>query len=274
MDVNYGTGEVSLKIVYYGPGLSGKTTNLEVIHSKAPSTHRGRLTAIATQQDRTLFFDFMPLELGKIGGLKTKLRLFTVPGQVFYNSTRKLVLQRVDGVVFIADSQAHKMDENIESLENLEENLREYDVDIRNIPLVIQHNKRDLPGILTGDEINAALNSELKAPSFPAGSGYRRRGFPYAQIHRRTCSQSSGEHVKNFTAAARGRGVIPALSKKKFTPKTGDRTSASPEQPLRSGPANPALIKPTGAGRGQEKPVFSKFKKVVKNQQPKRPDSH
>lgn len=168
MDINYGTGEVSLKIVYYGPGLSGKTTNLEVIHKKAPATHRGRLTAIATQQDRTLFFDFMPLELGKIGGLKTKLRLFTVPGQVFYNATRKLVLQRVDGVVFVADSQKGKNDENLESFQNLKDNLREYSVTLENLPIVLQYNKRDLPNIMSMKELNLALNKELQAPVFPA----------------------------------------------------------------------------------------------------------
>ena len=270
MDVNYGTGEVSLKIVYYGPGLSGKTTNLEVIHSKAPATHRGRLTAIATQQDRTLFFDFMPLELGKIGGLKTKLRLFTVPGQVYYNSTRKLVLQRVDGVVFIADSQAHKMDENIESLENLEENLKEYGVDIRDIPLVIQHNKRDLPNILTIDEMNAAMNSELKVPSFPAVALTGEGVFP-------TLKSIAGlvlKAVENLskTSPARGRGVIPALPKKKFTLKSGDEATTTPP-PLRSGAANPALLKPGGADGAQESP-FSKFKKVVKNPQTKRPDGN
>lgn len=168
MDVNYGIGEVSLKVVFYGPGLSGKTTNLEIIHSKVATNNRGNLTAIATQQDRTLFFDFMPLDLGKVGGLKTKLRLFTIPGQVYYNSTRKLVLQRVDGVVFVADSQTSKRDENIEAMENLEQNLKENGIDIRSIPLVLQYNKRDLPDILSIAELNLTLNSQWNAPAFPA----------------------------------------------------------------------------------------------------------
>ena len=168
MDINYGTSEVNFKIVYYGPGLSGKTTNLEIIHKKVPMSQRGRLTTIATQQDRTLFFDFMPLELGKIGGLKAKLRLFTVPGQVFYNATRKLVLQRADGVVFVADSQKSKMEENRESFYNLEENLREHELNIASIPLVMQYNKRDLPQIHTIEAMNAALNAKIKAPFYAA----------------------------------------------------------------------------------------------------------
>lgn len=168
MDINYGTGEVSLKIVYYGPGLSGKTTNLEVIHEKAPNTHRGRLTAISTQQDRTLFFDFMPLDLGKIGGLKTKLRLFTVPGQVYYDATRKLVLQRADGIVFVADSQKTQKESNVESLKNLEENLKQNGINIDEIPLVIQYNKRDLPDIMSEEEMDESINSKLKVPRYGA----------------------------------------------------------------------------------------------------------
>lgn len=213
MDVNYGTGEVSLKIVYYGPGLSGKTTNLEVIHSKAPATHRGRLTAIATQQDRTLFFDFMPLELGKIGGLKTKLRLFTVPGQVYYNSTRKLVLQRVDGLVFVADSQSHKMDENVESLENLEENLAEYGVDIQNVPLVLQYNKRDLSDVMSIEEMDSIINSALKVPAFPAVAVTGEGVFP-------TLKSIAGlvlKSVENIAKATPGKS-LPSLPKKNLFP--------------------------------------------------------
>ena len=168
MDINYDTNEVSLKVVFYGPGLSGKTTTLEVIHNKVSKNNRGRLTSIATHQDRTLFFDFMPLDLGKVGNLKVKLRLFTVPGQVYYNSTRKLVLKRVDGIIFIADSQIHRLEENIESLQNLEENLKEDGIDINNIPLILQYNKRDLPEILSIGELNAALNCELNVPVFPS----------------------------------------------------------------------------------------------------------
>ncbi|WP_372371668.1 ATP/GTP-binding protein [Candidatus Uabimicrobium sp. HlEnr_7] len=168
VEINYASGEISLKIVFYGPGLSGKTTNLEVIHQKAPETHKGQLTSVATQQDRTLFFDFMPLDLGRIGGLKTKLRLFTVPGQPFYNATRKLVLKRVDGLVFVADSQRDKMPENIDSLNNLKENLAAHNINIDETPLVLQYNKRDLDNIFTVEELDNTLNPDRKLKSFEA----------------------------------------------------------------------------------------------------------
>jgi hypothetical protein len=154
-------------MVFYGPGLSGKTTNLEVIHKKVPDTARGNLTSIATEQDRTLFFDFMPLDLGQVAGMKTKLFLYTVPGQVYYDSTRKLVLQGADGVVFVADSDPNRINDNIESFKNLERNLKEYGYDIRKLPLVIQYNKRDLPGALSIQELNAKINS-VNAPWYEA----------------------------------------------------------------------------------------------------------
>jgi signal recognition particle receptor subunit beta len=167
VQINFARREVNCKIVFYGPGLSGKTTNLEIIHKKVPDTARGNLTSIATEQDRTLFFDFMPLDLGQVAGMKTKLFLYTVPGQVYYDSTRKLVLQGADGVSFIADSDPNRMNDNIESFKNLERNLKEYGVDIRKIPLVIQYNKRDLPGALSVAELNAKINP-IGAPVFEA----------------------------------------------------------------------------------------------------------
>jgi hypothetical protein len=167
VQINFARREVNCKIVFYGPGLSGKTTNLEIIHKKVPETARGNLTSIATEQDRTLFFDFMPLDLGQVAGMKTKLFLYTVPGQVYYDSTRKLVLQGADGVSFIADSDPNRMNDNIESFKNLEKNLKEYGVDIRKIPLVIQYNKRDLPGALSVAELNAKVNP-IGAPTFEA----------------------------------------------------------------------------------------------------------
>lgn len=166
MEINLKTREVSIKVVYYGPGLSGKTTNLEIIHEKTPKKNKGRLSSLATDQDRTLFFDYMPLELGEISGLKIRLRLFTVPGQVYYNSTRKLVLRCVDGIVFVADSQAEKNQKNIESLQNLYENLKELDLNVKNLPIILQYNKRDLPNIMTTDFMNETLNHELKADFF------------------------------------------------------------------------------------------------------------
>ncbi len=158
VQINFALREVNCKIVYYGPGMSGKTTNLEIVHKKAPETNKGELTSIATEGDRTLFFDFMPLDLGMIAGMRTRFQLYTVPGQVYYNSTRKLVLQGVDGIVFVADSSESKMEENLESLENLKNNLAEYGKDIREIPIVIQYNKRDLPDALAVDDLNARLN--------------------------------------------------------------------------------------------------------------------
>ncbi|WP_372366791.1 ATP/GTP-binding protein [Candidatus Uabimicrobium sp. HlEnr_7] len=168
MEINLKSREVSIKVVYYGPGVSGKTTNLEIIHEKTPNTNKGRLSSLATDQDRTLFFDYMPLELGEISGLKIRLRLFTVPGQVYYNSTRKLVLRCVDGIVFVADSQVGKNQENMESLQNLFENLRELEIDVENLPIVMQYNKRDLSDIMSVDYMNQTINYELKADIFEA----------------------------------------------------------------------------------------------------------
>ncbi|HWR83653.1 MAG TPA: GTPase domain-containing protein [Candidatus Deferrimicrobium sp.] len=159
VSINYSSREVCCKIVYYGPGLSGKTTNLQYVHSKVPVSTRGKLISLATDADRTLYFDFLPLNIGTVNGFAAKFQLYTVPGQVYYNATRKLVLRGVDGVVFVADSQADKMDENIESLVNLEENLREYGYDLNDLPLVVQYNKRDLPGVLPVEKLEALLNS-------------------------------------------------------------------------------------------------------------------
>jgi signal recognition particle receptor subunit beta len=167
VQINFALREVNCKIVYYGPGLSGKTTNLEIVHKKAPESNKGELTSIATEGDRTLFFDFMPLDLGTIAGMRTRFQLYTVPGQVYYNSTRKLVLQGVDGIVFVADSSAAKMEENLESLENLKNNLAEYGKDIRELPLVLQWNKRDLPDALPVEELEAKLNA-WGVPTFEA----------------------------------------------------------------------------------------------------------
>lgn len=158
VSINYSSREVCCKIVYYGPGLSGKTTNLLYVHSKVPSDTRGKMISLATEADRTLYFDFLPINIGTINGLAAKFQLYTVPGQVYYNATRKLVLRGVDGVVFVADSQPDKMDENIESLSNLEENLEEYGYDLKELPFVIQYNKCDLPGVLSPEEMNPKLN--------------------------------------------------------------------------------------------------------------------
>ena len=167
--VNFTTREITCKIVYYGPGRSGKTTNLHYIYGRVPDSRRGRMVSLATQTDRTLFFDFLPIDLGQISGFTTRFQLYTVPGQVYYNATRRLVLQGADGVVFIADSQARQLDENLESLQNLQANLLEHGVDIRSLPLALQYNKQDLPRelILQPIELDDALNFR-GVPSFPA----------------------------------------------------------------------------------------------------------
>ena len=145
VQINFAKKQVNAKVVYYGPGMSGKTTNLEVIHQRAPEGNRGELTSISTEGDRTLFFDFMPLDLGTVAGMRTCFQIYTVPGQVYYSSTRKLVLQGVDGLIFVADSSPNMMEENLESLRDLAENLAEYGRSIEDMPLVIQYNKRDVP---------------------------------------------------------------------------------------------------------------------------------
>jgi len=165
--VSFANRQVSCKIVYYGPALSGKTTNIEIVHQKVPDNHRGELTSIATEGDRTLFFDFMPLDLGNVAGMNTKFQLYTVPGQVYYNATRKLVLRGADGIVFVADSSPDRFEATIESLENLKENLAEQGVDISKIPLVIQYNKRDVPGAVEISLLQSRLNPRL-IPHFEA----------------------------------------------------------------------------------------------------------
>jgi signal recognition particle receptor subunit beta len=177
VQINFAQKQVSAKIVYYGPGMSGKTTNLEVIHQRAPEQNKGELTSISTDGDRTLFFDFMPLDLGTVAGMKTSFQIYTVPGQVYYNSTRKLVLQGVDGVVFVADSSAANMQENLESLRNLEENLNEYGKSLATLPHVIQLNKRDLPDALGAEELAQLLNVH-GAPCFEAIANTGQGVFP------------------------------------------------------------------------------------------------
>ena len=162
---NYATKEITAKIVYYGPGLCGKTTNLQFVYDSLPSNNKSKMLSLATKTDRTLFFDFLPLDLGKIRGMRTKLQLYTVPGQVYYNSTRQLVLKGADGIVFVADSQDFALDANFESLQNLEDNLKRQGVRLREIPLVLQYNKRDLPNAMPLPEIEAELNKQ-KVPSF------------------------------------------------------------------------------------------------------------
>ena len=156
--INYASREINCKIVYYGPGLCGKTTNLQYIYQKTAPEAKGKMISLATETERTLFFDFLPLALGEIRGFKTRFHLYTVPGQVFYDASRKLILKGVDGVVFVADSQEERMEANIESLDNLAFNLKEQGYDLAKIPFVVQYNKRDLPNVVPTDELRQELN--------------------------------------------------------------------------------------------------------------------
>jgi hypothetical protein len=165
--INYSSREINCKIVYYGPGLCGKTTNIQYVYNKVDPGTKGKLITLATEMDRTLFFDFLPLELGTVKGFKTRFHLYTVPGQVYYDASRKLILRGVDGIVFVADSQTSRYDANIESLYNLHENLEEYKLRIEDIPFVIQYNKRDMPDVITMDDLEMELNPEGN-PAFEA----------------------------------------------------------------------------------------------------------
>lgn len=155
--INYASREINVKLVYYGPGLCGKTTNLQYVYEKTNPASKGKLISLATETDRTLFFDFLPLDLGTVRGFKTRFHLYTVPGQVFYDASRKLILKGVDGVVFVADSQEARMDANIESIENLQRNLQEHGFDLTTIPYVLQLNKRDLPTAVSLEEMLPVL---------------------------------------------------------------------------------------------------------------------
>lgn len=167
--IKYATREITCKIVYYGPGRSGKTTNLQYLYSRISKDRRGEMISLATSQERTLFFDFLPLNLGDIFGFLTSFQLYTVPGQVYYNSTRKLVLQGADGIVFVADSQEWRMEDNIHSFKNLEKNLRDNGYDIKSVPLVIQYNKRDLQDVTKIEDIRKGLNS-INVPDIPTSA--------------------------------------------------------------------------------------------------------
>lgn len=244
VQINFALKEINCKVVYYGPGLSGKTTNLEVVHSKAPKTNVGELTSIATEGDRTLFFDFLPLNLGTVAGMTTKFQIYTVPGQVYYNSTRKLVLQGADGIVFVADSRRGKMDENLESLANLEENLQEYGMDINAIPLVLQYNKRDLPDVYTVEELQQKLN-RFNAPCFEAVAVTGEGVFPtlkkLSQMVLETLNRQQGSSV---VRAAPRKAESPA--EQKATAKQLVTVSAAPTKPAAGGhsPKAQAPVKP------------------------------
>ena len=171
--INYASREINCKLVYYGPGLGGKTTNLEHVYQKVAPGSRGKMISLATETERTLFFDFLPVDLGTIRGFKTRFHLYTVPGQVYYNASRKLILKGVDGVVFVADSQIDRMEANIEAMQNLYDNMSEHGYDLTSIPFVIQYNKRDLPNAAPINDLQASLN-----PGWPVDEPSKMRPMP------------------------------------------------------------------------------------------------
>jgi signal recognition particle receptor subunit beta len=238
--INYAGREINAKIVYYGPGLSGKTTNLECIYASAPADSRGKMVSMKTRQDRTLFFDFLPLELGEIHGFRTRFLLYTVPGQVFYNATRKLVLKGADAVVFVADSTQGKMDDNLQSIQNLEENLRENNLTLETIPWVIQYNKRDLPQLYTVEQMQQALNPNA-VPYFEA-SAMTGRGV-YETLHavsRMLFQRLRKELGRHSGANSRGGGAEKPAPAQRAAP-------AEPVAAASPSPITAALGEPTAA---------------------------
>lgn len=227
--INYAAMQLSAKIVYYGPGLCGKTTSLQYIYKRTAEDSRGELVSLDTETDRTLFFDLLPMEVGVIGGFKTKIQLYTVPGQVFYNTTRKLVLRGVDGIVFVADSQEPLFESNIESYNNLHENLRELNLRLEDIPLVFQYNKRDLKNVVSVDKLNEALN---------------KNGFP--------CFETSATTGQGVFDALKGISKLTLLSlKSKVLGSSEEKPSAprpqAPRMPSMPVPARPPQPAPRPA---------------------------
>lgn len=210
--INYASREINCKIVYYGPGLGGKTTNLEHIYGKVSPDSRGKLISLATETERTLFFDFLPVDLGTIRGFKTRFHLYTVPGQVYYNASRKLILKGVDGVVFVGDSQTERMEANQESMQNLYDNMAEYGYDLTKIPFVVQYNKRDLPNAAPLSELQAALN-----PGWEVLDASRQRAVqnPYKQGEKLIEQLPTGEWIERAPyfegVAINGDGVFDTL---------------------------------------------------------------
>jgi mutual gliding-motility protein MglA len=209
--INYASREINCKLVYYGPGLGGKTTNLEYIYEKVAPASKGKMISLATETERTLFFDFLPVDLGTIRGFKTRFHLYTVPGQVYYNASRKLILKGVDGVVFVGDSQMERMEANIESMQNLYDNMAQHGIDLTRLPFVVQYNKRDLPNAAPIAQLQDALN-----PGWPVEDPARQRPLPDptrpGEMLVQEVDGSWIERVPYFEAVAlRGDGVFDTL---------------------------------------------------------------
>jgi hypothetical protein len=278
---NYATMQMAAKIVYYGPGLCGKTTNLHYIYQKATPQSRGEMVSLETETDRTLFFDLLPLDVGVIGGFKTRLQLYTVPGQVFYNTTRKLVLKGADGIVFVADSQKAMLEANLESLGNLRENLEEIGLDIDETPVVIQLNKRDLPNVLSKEELQRALDPaglhEFVEASAVTGSGV----FETLKVISRMTLRNLRTRMMGDQPAAspiapivREKGLATGAQEPEATPPTPPEpppeAPPSPGQPVASAPPEPAAAavaleeKPAAKAVPKAKPAPEPGVKTVK----------
>jgi hypothetical protein len=254
--LNKATSEMTIKVVYYGPGLCGKTTNLQFIHEKANPQRRGKLLSIATETDRTLFFDLLPLDLGMVRGMKVRVQLYTVPGQVFYDATRRLVLRGADGVVFVADSQKAMMDANVESMRNMQENLIKNNMDPKKIPVVLQFNKRDLPDVASVEDLNNALRYRLDMP------GYEACALKGDGVHE-TLKAIVAQVVKNINAGVNHElqpGMKPAVElgpgmKKKAAP------AAAPEPP-------PAPVKAAPPPKAEEEEVMVEAQEMPEDLEP------
>lgn len=244
--VNHTTREINAKIVYYGPGLCGKTTNIHFIFHRISPNQRGKLISLATETDRTLFFDFLPVELGSIKGYKVRFHLYTVPGQVFYNATRKLVLKGADGVIFVADSQRAMLDANQESLANLRDNFTEQGIDLDGFPMVIQYNKRDLPDIMSVDELTDSVNPR-NAPFYEAvamtGDGVLKTFTAIAKLVLQDMQKYPDRH--NFTLG----DIVAKVAEQ-----------PAPEPPKRARPPEPSM---PGAPMAEAKPEMAALEKAV-----------
>ncbi len=242
--LNYTTMAMTAKIVYYGPGLGGKTTNLQWIHHKTASRSRGEMVSLETETDRTLFFDLLPLDVGVIGGMKVRLQLYTVPGQVFYNATRRLVLKGVDGVVFVADSQAAALDPNEESITNLKTNLEELGLGMDQIPVVFQYNKRDLRNILPIDKLQSVINPR-RNPSFEAAAIHGLGVFETLKEISRLALASIRTRIAEET---RKQGGTPAMGVPAITPSLAFGVTAGSSAPfpppMSAPPAHPVAAAP------------------------------
>jgi hypothetical protein len=258
---NWATMQMAAKIVYYGPGLCGKTSNLSYIYAKTAPSSRGEMVSLETESDRTLFFDLLPIEVGTIGGFKTRLQLYTVPGQVFYNTTRKLVLKGVDGLVFVADSQRPMRDANVESFGSLRENLKELGLELAELPVVLQYNKRDLANILSLEELNTDLNPSGSFPTFEA-SAVNGEGvittlkeitkLTLKKLRARMNAPEAGPRVGAAPPSPAGRGVrapqpAPSISARSLARAAEEGVAVAPRvaEPVPPGPA--AVAAPTGA---------------------------